>query len=85
MMEDAKKVIENIENIIVNPYTSKGLYDIFKKGYFAVPSLWECRDEFINAVSWKTKVINGGVAIINDDGSVMNVNKRLQIINDNKL
>lgn len=85
LMEDALNIIQDIERQVVSPYTASGLYSMFKKGYFAVPSLWECRSEFSNAVNWRTRVVNGGVAIIHENGTAMSVNERIRIINENKL
>jgi len=65
---EVKKVLRIIENKISNPYTADGLYQIFSMGIMPVPYLWEGREEFKNAVKWKTGLINGGISVIDEKG-----------------
>ena len=73
-------LISDMENSIPNLYSSAGLYDTFRRGYFPVPHLWEGRDEFANAVNWTTKILNGGVHLVNDHGDMMSIQNRLREI-----
>ncbi len=70
-------LISDMEKSIPNLYSSPGLYNTFRMGYFPVPHLWEGRDEFVNAVNWTTKILNGGVHLVNDRGDRMSIQDRL--------
>lgn len=88
LWEDANILIKDMEKNVKNLYTSEGLYDVFKKGYFPVPYLWEGREEFSNAVNWTTTIMSGGVCVVDDNGKKMNIHDRLEKIknlNVNKL
>jgi hypothetical protein len=70
-------LISDMEKSIPNLYSSPGLYNTFRMGYFPVPHLWEGRYEFANAVNWTTKILNGGVHLVNDRGERMSIQDRL--------
>ena len=50
-----------IEKEIANPYSPKGLFQIFQAGFLPVPDLRYCREKYPYAVNWKTKIKNGAV------------------------
>jgi hypothetical protein len=77
LWEEANVLVRDMEKNVKNLYTSKGLYTLFKMGYFPVPYLWEGREEFSNAVNWTTKIIDGGVCVVKDSGKKMNIRDRL--------
>jgi len=81
LIEESKMMIQHMQKNINNLYSSKGLYKVFKSGYFPVPYLWEGRKEFSNAVNWKTKLIKGGVQVVDENGKKMSLDKRLTQIN----
>jgi hypothetical protein len=81
LYEESKTMIDYMQKSIPNLYSSGGLYKVFKSGYFPVPYLWEGRDKFSKAVNWKTKLINGGIQVVQENGEKMPVNKRLAQIN----
>jgi len=64
----AKKIRNIIETNIAYPYTPLGLYEIFKKGILTAPYLWEGREEFKNAVKWKTGLYSGGIHVLDEAG-----------------
>jgi hypothetical protein len=80
LWEDAMSLVEDMEKSIEDLYTSKGLYKVFKMGYFPVPYLWEGRDEFSRAVDWKTKIIDGGVYVVDERGKKMGIRDRIERI-----
>jgi len=82
LVEETQLLIKDMEENVNNLYTGEGLYTCFKRGYFPVPYLWECRDEFANAVNWTTKVIQGGVYIVDELGRKMPVKHRLRRIKE---
>lgn len=61
---EAKSVLSIIEKNLKNPYSPEGLYKIFAAGFLPVPYLWEEKEEFANAIKWKTQLINGGVHVV---------------------
>ena len=74
--ENIKDMEENVRDL----YTSEGLYTVFKMGYFPVPYLWEGKEEFSNAVDWITKIIDGGIFVVDEQGRKMSVRERLERI-----
>ncbi|MFW6140483.1 MAG: cobalamin-binding protein [Acidobacteriota bacterium] len=77
LYEESKTMIDHMEKNIKNLYSSEGLFKVFKSGYFPVPYLWERREEFSNAAKWKTKLIKGGIQVVDEYGAKMPVDKRL--------
>jgi len=69
IISDVRDVVRCIEQSIPNPYTPEGLYCVFAAGFLVAPYLWECRDEFSNAVSWTTDIVDGGVAVVDQNGN----------------
>ena len=78
LWEDARILVEDMEKSIEDLYTSEGLYEVFKMGYFPVPYLWEGRDEFSRAVDWKTKIIDGGVYVVDERGKKLGIRDRIE-------
>jgi len=77
LYDESKIMIEHMQKNIKNLYSSEGLFKVFKSGYFPVPFLWECRDEFKNAVNWNTKLIKGGIHVADENGKRMTLDQRL--------
>lgn len=72
-------MLNAIERSIEEPYTPEGLYLIFKSGFLPVPYLWEGRDEFSEAVRWRTRVINGSIKVVDENGVPIPPETRAQI------
>lgn len=79
----AKVMINHMERNFVNLYTPEGCYNIYKAGYFPVPQLWHCRDEFRFATKWKTRIFEGQMLISDTDDKPMSIEKRLSIVESN--
>jgi len=77
LYHEVKKIVLLIEKYIKHPFSHEGLYAIFQKGIMPVPYLWEGREEFHNAVKWKTDLVNGGVKVIDDSGKPVSPSKRI--------
>lgn len=75
----ARSVLNAIESSVSDPYTADGLHLIFKAGFLPVPYLWEGRDEFPEAVRWRTQVLNGGVKVVDEAGVPIEPHIRAQI------
>ncbi len=78
IVSEVKIVRTLIEKHIHNPYSAEGLYTIFKKGIMPVPYLWEGRNEFKNAVKWKTAIIDGGVKVVDELGKPIRPSTRIK-------
>lgn len=73
------KEIKNIvEKNIKNPYNYEGLYEIFARGILNAPYLWECREEFSEAIRYKTRMIDGSVVLVDDMGKPINVIEKIK-------
>ncbi|MBN8215864.1 MAG: cobalamin-binding protein [Spirochaetes bacterium] len=73
---DCRAVLLAIEKRIAQPYRAEGLHEIMAKGFLPVPWLWECRDEFQAATKWKTRMVRGGVKVVDDAGIPLGVRER---------
>ena len=78
LLAQARTVLSFIESTIPRPYTPEGLYRIFASGFLPVPYLWECKDEFRQAVQWPTRVICGSVKVVDERGVPVPVMDRMQ-------
>jgi hypothetical protein len=78
LLQDARAAVSAIESSIADSYRPEGLYEILKSGILAAPYLYECRDEFPEAVRWKTKCINGGIEVVDDKGTPVQAKDRIE-------
>ncbi len=81
LLAEARAVIRAIETTMPQPYDAEGLYQVFATGFLPVPDLWECRDEFPLAVQWPTRLVQGSVKVVDEDGVPLPVAERLQRTN----
>jgi hypothetical protein len=68
LLAEARTVLQAIDRTIRNPTTADGLYEVFARGFLAVPYLWECRKEFRPATQWQTRLIRGAVKVVDHQG-----------------
>ena len=80
LQSEVVTVLEAIEKMVPEVYSPEGLYRIFAAGFLPVPHLWECRDEFPAAVSWKTRSLHGSVRLVDELGKNLSVAERLNRI-----
>lgn len=78
LLSDAKAIIKAMEYHIPNLYSPEGLYLAFVAGWLPTPELWSTSDEFINAKKWQTKLVNGGIAVVDHD-LLVPIEKRIDI------
>ncbi|MCP4410811.1 MAG: cobalamin-binding protein [Gammaproteobacteria bacterium] len=78
LYEEVRVLLRTIHRVIPDPLSANGLYRIFTAGFLPVPYLWECREEFPAAVQWQTAVINGGVKVVDEDGTPINAATRAE-------
>lgn len=77
---EIKDVVSYLELTIKNLYTPEGFYRLMKTGVFPVPYLWEGKDEFKQAIQYKTGVVNGCVEVIDDVGMPQRPIDRIKMI-----
>jgi len=75
---EARTVLQAIEGTIPDPYSAEGLYRIFAEGFLPTPYLWECKDEFQKAISWQTRLIQGGVKVVGQNGKPITAANRMR-------
>jgi hypothetical protein len=78
LLKDARAAVAAIESCIADPYQPEGLYEILKSGFLAAPYLYECRDEFPEAVRWKTKCLNGAIEVVDEKGTPVQAKDRIE-------
>ena len=80
LLADARTVIDAIESAVSNPYTAEGLYQVFARGFLPVPYLWECREAFAQATRWQTRLVRGGVKVVDEEGVPIPAHERMRQI-----
>ncbi len=79
LLSGARYVLGAIEKCIKDPYSAEGLFEIFRRGFLPVPQLRYCREEFPDAIHWKTKLKNGCVDIY-ENGKIISPEERMEIL-----
>lgn len=79
LLSGARHVLGSIEKCIKDPYSAEGLFEIFRMGFLPVPQLRYCREEFPDAIRWKTKLKNGCVDIY-ENGKIISPEERMEIL-----
>lgn len=72
-----------VEENISEPFSPEGFFRMFQIGLLPVPSLWGAKSSFPLATQFKTKVIQGGVKIINPGGSPMSEDEYIHLVTKN--
>lgn len=67
LYDSARKVITAMEKNIANLYSPIGLYLAFVAGWLPVPELWSDKEEYQHAKCWETKLINGGISLVDHE------------------
>jgi len=75
-------MVQHIEKHIPNLWSVEGLYQVYRRGYFAVPDMWCCRDELELATIWNTRVCEGAMRVVDDNGKPITMNERLSKIEE---
>lgn len=83
LIKDSEKLINHLEETIIDLYTPEGFYLLLAAGYFPIPYLWSEVDEFRNAKNWRTKPINGGFKLIDAQDTPIGIARRIKIANQN--
>ncbi|MBE0639811.1 MAG: cobalamin-binding protein, partial [Bacteroidales bacterium] len=80
LYQEVKAMRQLLEKYIPNLYSPEGLYQVFSKGILVAPYLWECRDEFKEAIKWKTALVDGGVKVVDQKGLPVKPSERIKMI-----
>ncbi|MFZ1694640.1 MAG: hypothetical protein WAT74_15695 [Flavobacteriales bacterium] len=80
LYRSVKETLRTLEKSIPDLHSAQGLYEVFRKGVFAVPYLWEGREELKAAIAWRTALVNGGVQVVDDQGKVLPAGERMKRI-----
>ena len=76
LYEEAKTVIECLENRIPNLYSPEGLYLAYSQGYLPTPYIYDPDHHFPNATKWQTSVIDGAVKVVDSTGKPITAKER---------
>ena len=76
LLKDSKEMIKAMEKNIPDLYSPEGLYLAFVAGWLPTPELWSESDEFLKAKLWQTKMVNGGVCVV-DHGLLVPIQSRI--------
>lgn len=76
LIEDAKAIVGAMEKAIPDPYGPEGMYEALASGFFALPYLSFCRDEFAAAASQTTRSLNGGIVVVDSEGNPVSAAER---------
>lgn len=66
LVAGAETRLRTIEAVVPDLYTPEGFYKVFWAGFLPVPQLWGAREEFQYATAWKTRMIDGGCWIVDE-------------------
>ena len=85
LVKEAYDVLNIIQERVPRPYSAEGLYKIFAAGFLPVPYLWGGKNEFDNAINWRTRFFNGGVVVVDDDSKPISAKERAEKASNNLL
>lgn len=80
LIKEVKDAVRILQKNIKMLYSAEGLYEVFHRGVLVSPYLWECREEFSEAIKWQTGMVNGGVQVIDEQGFPIPTSARLHTI-----
>lgn len=71
LVKSARTIISGIETTIDNTYTPEGFYKLFVAGFLPTPYLWNTEDEYKNAKHFNTRLVKGGIKVVDDEDNVV--------------
>lgn len=69
IINEARTIIDGIEEYIENPYSPEGFYKAFVAGFMPVPYLWTTDEEYKYAKHFKTKPVKGATIVVDEEGN----------------
>ena len=79
LYRDSRQLVDFLEKNYPDLYSAEGFYKIFAAGFLPTPYLWKETEEFVHAVSWRSKSLLGSQLLINDFDSEMSMDERLEL------
>jgi hypothetical protein len=79
LYQQVRDVLAIIDRYFPDSYSPKDLYQIFAAGFMPVPYLWHNQEEFRHAIQWKTKSVNGGVQVVDENGQIISPFERAKV------
>lgn len=76
LLDDARIIIKAMEASIADPYGPEGMYEALASGFFPLPYLSFCRDEFPLAAGMETRCLNGSIVCVDADGAAVPASER---------
>lgn len=83
LLDSARTIISGIEKYVDNTYSAEGFYKIFGAGFLPTPYLWGETEEFKHAKAWQTRLVKGGVKIVDKDGNIVSSEKVVEHAKEN--
>ena len=80
LMSEVSLLLSSIEELIEDPYSAQGLYDIFAYGYLQTPYLWANKEDFPNATYFKTKIQNGSTLLVNNNQERIDAKRLVEFV-----
>lgn len=71
LVKSARTIISGIETTIDNTYTPEGFYKLFVAGFLPTPYLWNTEDEYKHAKHFNTRLVKGGIKVVDDEDNVV--------------
>jgi len=68
LLGEVRMLLAAMERGVPELYSAAGLYSVLQRGYLAVPYLFEGREEFAAAVRWQTRLVRGGIGVVDKQG-----------------
>jgi hypothetical protein len=82
LIDEARLIISAIEKAVPDPYSAAGMYEVLASGFLAAPHLSFCRDEFEAAATQTTRSLNGGISVVDSEGSPVSARERARRATD---
>mgnify|MGYP003295199106 CR=1 FL=1 len=83
LYDEAKKSIDFLEQSIPYLYTPMGFYKVFVEGFLPVPYLMDQDHKYSKATQYRTAIKNGGIRVVDVNGSVIDTLDRYKKIVSN--
>jgi len=80
LVAEAEVLLTDMRRHLPDLTTAEGLYRVMADGYFPLPQLWACREEFAAATAWRTQFLNGGVQVVDAEGRPVSARTRVEAL-----
>jgi len=77
LVAEAHTLLRGIAEVVGDPTTPEGLYQVLARGFFAAPYLWQGREEFAAACGQSTAILRGAVRTVDPTGRPITAAERV--------